>query len=65
MSTHVKVDTETLLRKQLNNIVKLAEASGFVVRITGKPRHPLATGNQEHIVEVRQARKMAARKDDA
>lgn len=43
------------LQKELERLVGIAQVTGLVVTITQKPKLPLAMGNYETVVEVRDA----------
>jgi len=47
-------------KRQFQTLVRSARADGVVVTVTPVPRQPLAMGNYDLVVDVREARVMAA-----
>lgn len=51
-----EADHGSIVWKRAKGLVEYADEHGFVVTIDLKPKDPLAMGNYEHVVNVREAR---------
>lgn len=52
---------QEMIKLMIEQAVKAAGEAGFIITVTQKPLQPLAMGNYESVVEVRQARYLATR----